>query len=49
MNRASAAAMFAIGLICGWLANDAARFMKSDACLDSGGAWDYQAEACRYK
>lgn len=49
MNRVHAAAILAIGLVCGLLAKEAATFMKRDTCLDSGGAWADKTEVCRHK
>jgi len=49
MKLACPAAMFAIGLIFGWSMNDVVAFFKIDTCLDGGGAWNDQAEVCRYR
>jgi len=41
-----AAAALVVGLIVGWFGRDVVNFVKIDACLDSGGAWNYQREVC---
>lgn len=40
---------FACGLATGYLGNDLVEFVKSDGCLDRGGAWDYQFDNCKFQ
>lgn len=47
MKRSLGLLLFIVGLAGGWLANEATEFVQIDGCLDSGGAWDYQAKVCQ--
>jgi len=36
-----------LALVCGlWLGWEANSFLAQDACLDRGGAWDYELRSC---
>lgn len=47
MKRALIAlGVFTVGMFAGAWLDD---WLDIDTCLDRGGAWDYQRDACRYE
>ncbi len=47
MNRKILVALLC-GSLLGWFGHEAVEFFEVDACLDGGGAWDYQFEKCTH-
>ena len=39
---------FIFGIAIGFLAKELIEAVRVDGCLDRGGAWDYQFDACNF-